>query len=74
MLGSAAGNPLTLECIVESYPKSFVVWSIGGKNSELVVMIIIVTIPSFVIVILFVIVIVIFIVIALLISLYGKPL
>jgi len=31
VLGSAAGNPLTLECIVESYPKSFVVWSIGDK-------------------------------------------
>ena len=32
VLGSAAGNPLTLECIVESYPKSFVVWSIGGRG------------------------------------------
>ena len=74
MLGSAAGNPLTLECIVESYPKSFVVWSIGGKNSVLVVVIIIFIITANVIGILFVTVIVISIVTAILISLYGKPL
>ena len=30
VLGSAPGNPLTLECIVEAYPKPFVVWSFGG--------------------------------------------
>ena len=31
VLGSAPGNPLTLECIVEAYPKPFVVWSFGGE-------------------------------------------
>ena len=30
VLGSTPGNPLTLECIVEAYPKPFVVWSFGG--------------------------------------------
>ena len=30
MLGSARGNTLTLECIVEAYPKPFLVWSFGG--------------------------------------------
>ena len=32
VLGSAPGNPLTLECIVEAYPKPFVVWSFGGAG------------------------------------------
>ena len=32
VLGSTAGSPLTLECIIESYPKSFVVWSFEGDN------------------------------------------
>ena len=36
MLGSAPGNPLTLECIVEGYPKPLVVWSFGGKYFSLV--------------------------------------
>ena len=30
VLGSAPGKPLTLECIVESYPEAFVVWTFGG--------------------------------------------
>ena len=31
VLGSAPGKPLTLECIVESYPEAFVVWTFGGE-------------------------------------------
>ena len=32
VLGSAPGKPLTLECIVESYPEAFVVWTFGGDR------------------------------------------
>lgn len=31
VLGTAEGEKLTLECIVESYPQSFVVWSKGDR-------------------------------------------
>ena len=33
VLGSAPGKPLTLECIVESYPEAFVVWTFGGETN-----------------------------------------
>ena len=34
VLGSAPGKPLTLDCIVESYPEAFVVWTFGGDTSH----------------------------------------
>ena len=34
VLGSPPGKPLTLECIVESYPEAFVVWSFGGQKEN----------------------------------------
>ena len=34
LLGSAPGVDVTIECIVESYPAAFIVWSIEG-NSQL---------------------------------------
>ena len=34
MLGSPPGKPLTLECIVESYPEAFVVWSFADQRQH----------------------------------------
>ena len=34
VLGSPPGRPLTLECIVESYPEAFVVWSFGDQEDR----------------------------------------
>ena len=32
LLGSPAGRDVTLDCIVESYPAAFIVWSIEGRS------------------------------------------
>ena len=32
LLGSAPGVDVTIECIVESYPAAFIVWSIEGNS------------------------------------------
>ncbi len=34
VLGSPEGKEVTLECIVDSYPASFIVWSLEGNTKH----------------------------------------
>jgi hypothetical protein len=36
VLGSAEGKEVTVECIVDSYPIAFIVWSLEGLSQKII--------------------------------------